>query len=208
MEYTDENGRRVIRRAWHNTDADLHRTTGPAWEQWVVLPGGGHVLWHQAWYLNGKLHREGRPAIRVWHIAENGDRVLEYEEWLRHGGGHRGRGPSYRHWAVGPDGTRTLTRERWYVRDKLHRVDGPALNGNSFYWHGRIVEAGDLPWLRRGCGLLVGFTGAPAGHQSGNGGTSPAWSLDTRVAMTNADSASSTSRTYRSAVGGAVLLCV
>jgi len=42
-EFTDEYGRQVIGREWRNTDGQLHRTTGPAWEEWTVLPSGAHT---------------------------------------------------------------------------------------------------------------------------------------------------------------------
>jgi len=115
-------------------------------------------------------------------------------------------GPSYRYWTVQPDGTRTLEGEDWQVNGKSHRADGPAHTGHGFYWHDKAVKSEDLPWLRRGYGLLAAFTGAT--QQGGGSGVSPAWSRDTRVAVTGTDSASSTPSTYRSAVGGTVLLCV
>jgi len=74
-----------IRREWDNTDGKPHRTTGPAMENWTVLPGEGRrVLSYQVWYLNGKPHREGRPARCSWHVADNGTRILTREEWYRH----------------------------------------------------------------------------------------------------------------------------
>jgi len=205
-EFTDEYGRRVIRREWRNTEGELHRTAGPAMEEWTVLPDGAHVLSYQAWFLNGVEHREGRPACRQWRVAVDGTRVLLWEEWCRHGMQHRSTGPSYREWTVGPDGTRTLELEDWWVNGKLHRVDGPAYEGHEVYWHGVEARQEDLPWLRRGHGLLAGLTRAT--QQSGSSGVSPAWSRDARVAMTGADSASNTLGTYRSAVGGSVLLCM
>jgi len=206
-ETSDGYGRRVIHRAWFNTDGQLHRTTGPAVEHWTVLPGGAHVLSYQAWCQNGKDYREGRPAVRRWHVAGDGTRVLEREEWWRASMLHRSTGPAYRLWTVGPDGTWTLTWEHWRVNGKLHRVDGPAYPKNGFCWHGVEVRQEDLPWLRRGQGMLSAFTGA---IQEGGGGSgvSPAWSRDARVAMTEVVSTSGTPRTYRSAVGGSVLLCV
>jgi len=195
-----------VRREWRNTRGELHRTTGPAVERWTVLPGGGHVLSYQVWCLNGKAHREGRPAVRRWHVAENGTRVLVREEWVRHGRRHRVDGPSWRRWTVEPGGTRTLTYGSWRVNNKLHRADGPACDERWFYWHDRKVRQEDLPWLRRGHGLLAAFTVAT--QQGGGSGVFPAWSRDTRVEMTGADSVSNTPRTYRSAVGGSVLLCV
>jgi len=51
MEYTDENGRRVIRRTLRNGGGQVHHVTGPAVEEWTVLPGGMHVLSDQAWYV-------------------------------------------------------------------------------------------------------------------------------------------------------------
>ena len=204
-EFTDERGRQVIHREWHNTYGQRHRTTGPAREDWTVLPDGTHVLSCQGWYVNGKLHREGRPAWRIWHIADDGTRVLAVEVWWRGGMEHRVGGPSYRSWTVQPDGTRTLSWEYWRTNRKLHRVDGPAYAGYMFYWHDRQVTQEDLPWLRRGHCLLAGLTGAT---QQGGGGVSPAWSRDPRVEMTGAGAASGTPSTYRSAVGGSVLLYV
>ena len=94
------------------------------------------------------------------------------------------------------------------MNDRWHRVDGPAVSGRGFYWHDAVVRQENLPWLRRGRGFLVPlvpWTGAAARKQGGgNGVTAPAWSCDTRVIVTVADSGAS----YRSAVGGAVLLCV
>jgi len=203
-EYTITYGRPVIHRVWYNADGQRHRTTGPAVEVWTVLPGGAHVLWYQAWYVNGRIHREGRPAAREWQVANNGARALVWEEWARHG--HRVDGPSTRCWTVGPDGTRTLADEEWRVNDRRHRVDGPVLGRHCFYWHDKAVKSEDLPWLRRGHGLLTAFTGAT--QQGGGSGVSPAWSRDARVAMTEVGSASGTPSTYRSAVGGTVLLCV
>jgi len=205
-ERTDERGRQLIRRSWHNTEGQLHRTTGPAWEEWTVLPGGAHVLLYHDWYVNGKLHREDRPARRWWRIAEAGTRVLACEEWWRHGLWNRVGGPTYRRWTVEPDGTRTLTYKTWRVNGKLHRVDGPAYDRREFWWYGEEVRQEDLPWLRRGHGLLTAFTGAT--QQGGGSGGFPAWSRDTRVAVTGTDSASRRPSTYRSAVGGTVLLCV
>ena len=195
----------MIRRAWRNTDGELHRTTGPAVEAWTVLPGGGHVLSRQVWAVNGKAHREGRPVGRRWHVADDGTRVMEdEEEWWRAGRRHRLEGPSHRHWIVRRDDT-TLQWEVWRVNGKLHRADGPALNGCWFYWHGRRVEAGDLPWLRRGQTLLVAFTGANTREQGDDSSAgSPTWSRDARVVMVGGD----LPETYRSAVGGAVLLCM
>ena len=205
-ECTDEHGRRVIRREWRNMEGQRHRTTGPAVEEWTVLPGGAHVLSRQVWYQNGGVYREGRPARRRWHVAEDGTRVLGREEWWRHEREHRVGGPAYRRWTVEPDGARTLAWESWRVNGKLHRVDGPAYPKNGFWWHGMEVRQEDLPWLRRGHCLLSAFTGAI--QQGGNGGVFPAWSRDARVAMTGPGAASSTPSTYRSAVGGTVLLCV
>jgi len=141
----------VVRRTWRNTDGQLHRTAGPAWEEWTVLPGGGHVLSYQAWSLNGRTHREGWPANRYWHVAEDGTRSLAHEWWSQHGGGHRIGAPSFRHWTVERDGTRTVASEEWHVNGNLHRADGPAYEGRSFYSHNRGVRQEDLPWLRRGC---------------------------------------------------------
>jgi len=204
MEETEEwwNNRRVIHRAWRNTRGHLHRTTGPAVERWTVLPGGGHVLSCQVWYVNGKAHREGRPAGRRWHVAEDGSRVLGREEWWRRGILHRSTGPSYREWTVGQDGAQTLVWEVWRVQGKLHRVDGPALDGRWFAWHGRQVIQDTLRWLRRGHGLLTAFTGT----QQGDGDIAPAWSRDARVKLTGASV--STEAAYRSAVGGVVFLSV
>jgi len=40
-------------------------------EHWTVLPGGGHMLSFQAWYLNGNKHREGRFAVRGSLLARH-----------------------------------------------------------------------------------------------------------------------------------------
>jgi len=205
-EFTDDYGRRVIRREWRNTEGELHRTPGPAVENWTVLPGGGHVLSYQAWYLNGKLHR-GRPAVRWWHIAEDGKRVLVEEQWRRHGGWHRVGRPAYRQWTVQPDGTRRLTWESWRVNGVQHRVDGPAYGVRSFYWQGVEVRQGDLPWLRRGHDLLAAWTGATVLQHVENAHL-PAWSQDPRVARTHAAAEDAVVAVYRSAVGGSVVLCV
>jgi len=207
-EFTDENGRRVIRRTWHNACGQLHRTTGSAVENWTVLPGGAHVLSYQGWYLNGVPHRVDRPAVCRWHVAGDGTRVLVGEEWVRHGEWHRVGGPSYRKWTVGPDGVRTLGGEGWWANGKLHGVDGPAFFGHEFYWHGVSVRQQDLPWVRRGQGILAALAGpgaASRGHH-GDGKVGPAWTRDARVAPTHATPPASP--TYRSAVGGVVLLCV
>jgi len=213
-------GRLMIRRAWHNTDGQQYRTTGPAVEHWTVLPGGAHLLTYQGWFLNDRAYREGRPAVRGWHIADDGTRVLVCEEWKQHGSGHRVGGPSYRHWTVKRDGTRRLAWEGWHLDGKLHRADGPAQTGpDEFWWHDRQVRQEDLPWLRRGrCFLvgLAGFTGATAtlcsdGDGGGEGGSvSPAWSRDVRVAVTwhGGGPGDAVVPAYRSAVGGSVLLCV
>jgi len=180
----------------------MHRTTGPAVENWTVLPGGAHVLSFQAWYVNGKLHREGRPAILYWHVADDGTRVLGREAWRRRGQSHRGDGPSYCYWTMERDGTRRLAWETWRVNGERHRVDGPAYAGHGFSWHCKDVKGEDLPWLRRGRTFLTLLTAPPCGKGV------PAWSRDRRVTMTGADTVSNTPRTYRSAVGGAVLLYV
>jgi len=204
-EFPDEYGRQVIRREWRNTDGQLHRTTGPAREDWTVLPGGGaHVLSKQAWYQNGRAHREGRPAWRRRRVAEDGTRVLAVEVWWRAGMQHRVSGPSYRDWTVGPDGVRTLGGEGWWANGKLHRVDGPAFFGHEFYWHGVSVRQQDLPWVRRGQGILAALAGPGAASRGGEVG--PTWTCDARVARTHATPPASP--TYRSAVGGVVLLCV
>jgi len=209
-ECTDDRDRQVICTAWHNTDGQRHRTTGPAVENWTVFPGGGHVLSFQGWYLNGEYHREGRPAYRRWHIADGGTRVLEYEEWYRHGKGHRVGAPSYRGGSMELHGTRKLVRESWRVNGKLHRVDGPAYEGRSFYWHGVEVRQDDLPWLRCGQGILAGLAGGRGAGPQGEGAaaSSPAWCRDARVAMIRSGSVSNTPATYLSAEGGAVLLCM
>jgi len=223
-EFTNDYGRRVIRREWRNTEGELHRTPGPAVENWTVLTGGAHLLSYQAWYLNGKLHREGRPAVRRWHVAGNGTRVVVWDEWYRSGVRHGVGGPSYRRWTVEPDGARTLQLESWRVNDMLHRANGPAHTGHGFYWHGfywhgKIVKSWNLPWLRRGRSLLVtlaAFTGATAPMRNNNrrGGcneVSPAWSRDARVSTESwrgGGAGDAVVPMYRSAVGGFVLLCV
>jgi len=222
-ERTDERGRQLIRREWHNTDGKLHRTTGPAVEEWTALPGGGHVLSRQAWYVNGNAHRENRPAIRQWYVTGNGIRALQYEVWKQHGEWHRVGGPSCREWTVGRDGTRTLAGEAWRVNGVQHRVDGPAQTGpHEFWWQDKGVEGEDLPWLRRGRSSLValaGFTGATPmqrgdgdGDGDGDGGAGgigvpPAWSRDARVRVVTWHGGGAMP-VYRSAVGGSVLLCV
>jgi len=204
--YTDELGRLVIARDWWDARG-RHRTAGPAAEYWTVLPCGAHVRSYQGWYLNHQSHRDGRPAQRSWHIAENGTGVLLHEAWFQYGEWHRVGGPSYRRWTVEPDGTRTLVWQTWRVNDRWHRVDGPALNGREFYWFGREVVREDLPWLRRGRGWLTAVAAVLQPARRGDG-TSPAWTRDTRVVTTGADSVSNTPPAYRSAVGGAVLQCV
>jgi len=205
-------GRRMIRREWYNTEDQRHRTTGPAVENWTVLPGGARVLSYQGWFLNGKVHRVDRPAVCRWHVAGDGTRVLVWEVWLRHGGGHRGRGPSYRHWTVEPDGTRRLASESWCVNGKLHRVDGPAFDRREFWWHGNDVEREDLPWLRRGRDLLVGLhawtssaTKARAGARLGS--VTPEWRWPELPRCRRRRTAVSPAP-YRSVVGGVLLMCV
>jgi len=124
-------------------------------------------------------------------------------------------GPAHREWTVGPDGTRTLALEYWRAaNDELHRVDGPAYNRRAFYWHNARVDCADLPWLRRGQGLLAVLVDPACPEPHGDGTTAfPTWILDARVTMTttdatDAETAAPTATTYRSAVGGAVLLCV
>jgi len=211
--WTDWDNRPVIRREWYNTEGQLHRTTGPAVEQWTILPGGAHVQSYQVWVLNGKQHREGRPAARQWYVDDNDSRNLEWEEWVRHGKNHRVGGPSYCHasychWTVGPDGTRP-TWETWHANDKLHRVDGPAYDTCRFYWYDRHVREEDLPWLRCGQRMLAALAGARgAGPRREDAASSPTWTRDERLAMTESYSVSSTPATYLSVVGGSVLLCV
>jgi len=205
----DGNGRRGIHRTWRNTRGELHRTTGPAVEEWTVLPGGAHVLSYQVWHVNGKLHREGRPAVRWWDVANDGTRVLARQAWRRHEQWHRVGGPSYRNWTVGSDGTRTLRWEAWRVYGRRHRVDGPTQAGDEFDWHDRRVRQEDLPWLRRGRDLLVGLHAwRRSGDQSQS--RSPAWIRDPRVAMTGYDgaAAAASAATYRSFIGGALVMCV
>jgi len=204
----DEFDRLVIRREWRNTGGQLHRTTGPAMEEWTVLPGGAHVLSYQVWYVNGRQHRVGRPAVRIWQVANDGARALVHEEWWRHGGWHRVGGPSWRRWTIDLDGTRTLARENWWADGGHHHVDGPAYQACRFYWHGAAVTQDALPWLRRGRDLLNALaeaTGRPHGAPEEG---SPAWSRDARVAMTEAHGGSNpppTPATYRSTVGGSAL---
>jgi len=207
-EHTDDSGRRVIRRQWRDTCGELHRTTGPAWEEWTVLPVGTHVLSLQGWYVNGNLHREGRPAVRRWHVADDGTRVLVCEAWWRAGMPNRVGGPWYRDWTVGPDGTRTLECKGWWANGKCHRVDGPAYAGREFYWHGVYVREEDLPWVRRGRGILAALAGpgAASPRHHGDGEVGPTWTRDARVALAHATPTASPA--YRSAVGGVVLLCV
>jgi len=219
-EFTDERGRPVIRRQWRNTDGELHRTTGPAMEEWAVLPGGAHLLSYQIWYVNGKRHREDRPAWRIWHIADDGTRVLKCEEWWQHGLWHRMNGPTCRYWTMEPDDTRILQCVWWYVNGRLHRVDGPAYEGHGFYWHCKRVKREDLPWLRRGRSFLLalaGFTGAtPTLCSAGDGGAggrgvSPEWCRDARVTTVTwhgGGAGDAVVAGYRSAVGGSGLLCV
>jgi len=146
-------------------------------------------------------------VIREWQVAGDGTRVLTLEGWHRHGREHRPGGPSHRRWTVGPDGTRTVHWEKWYVNGKPYRVDGPAYAGHEFYWHGRGVTQQNLQWLRRGrvCMCLVASAVAFTLPTTGSEG-SPAWTRDARVAMTRTQSPSAAP--YRSAVGGAVMLCV
>jgi len=203
---TDEYDRRVIHREWRNTDGELHRTTGPALEECTVLPDGARMLSFQAWYLNGSLHREGRPSFRQWAVAVDGIRTLVHEGWYQHGRRHRVGGPSYRCWTVQRDGIRTLSFVWWRVNGKLHRVAGPAYAGHEFYWQNRGVSREDLPWLRRGHGVLAAFTRASRQQGVCGGVISPAWARDARVMLTGANVP--TEATYRSAVGGSVLLCV
>jgi len=203
--YTDE----LIRREWRNTEGELHRTIGSAVEEWTVLPGGGHVLSYQVWYVNGKRHRVGRPAYRSWHVANDGTRVLEWEEWWQHGMEHRVGGPSYHQWTAKPDGIQTVHWERWCVDGNLHRVDGLAFYGRWFYWHGKEVREEDLPWLRRGRTCLIAlacFPTATEGRGASGSAVSPAWSRDMRLSDT-LDTVL-TQVTYRSAAGGITLLCV
>jgi len=194
----------VITREWHNVLGELHRETGPAREQWVVIPGGTHVLSYEGWYLHGVEHREGRPAFRQWRVAGDGTSVLVYERWQRHGRRHRLGGPAIRRWAVDHVGRRTLAGELWSVNNKRHRVDGPTHLPGPFFWYGgTLVRQKDLPWLRRGRHLLAAFTGATTRQQGdgGGGGVFPAWCKDARVTMTGA-------ALYTSVVGGTVFLCV
>ena len=200
---TDWHNRRVIRRTWRNAHHRLHRTTGPAWEEWTVRPGGAYALSHQSWYLNGKLHRKGRPAHRYWHVAVDGTRLLWCEEWCERDEYHRVSGPSRRRWIHHfNDGTRELYVEEWYM------------NGKPACWlHGPNTEM--KSWFRRGRKLLVTLASAAplrAGQRgrAGDRGASPAWSVDVRVQrMSVSDSAfTSLISLYCSVIGGAVLLCV
>jgi len=214
--FTVEYGRQVIRREWRNTYGQLHRTTGPAMECWTVLRSGAHVLSEERWNLNGRLHRESRPAFREWHITVDGTRAMVREEWIRHGSGHRVGGPSYRRWTVDDGGTRTLAGERWRVDDQLHRVDGPAAGPYDCFWYDVVVRQEDLPWFRRGRACLVALAASSTGTNQSqllgdcSSAVFPAWIRDVRVAMTGAHplSTTPTSPTYRSVVGGSMLLCV
>ena len=227
----DQNiGRWVVRRVWRNACGKLHRTTGPAEEDWTVLPGGGRVLSYQGWYVNGKAHREGRPAYRWWHVANDGTRALVSEGWWRAGMEHRVGGPAYRRWTAEPDGTRTLVCKWWWANGKLHRVDGPALHRvdgpalhrvdgpalhrRGFFWHSREAPQEHLPWLRRGQGVVVPFVATarvqkrPACRRYG-GGVFPVWCRDVRLARSGAAPTTlPVPFLYCSLVGGAVLLCV
>jgi len=205
-------GRWVITRIWHNRDGQLHRTTGPAWELWTVLPSGAHVPSYQCWWENGELHREGRPARRSWHVADDGTSVLQFEVWWRNGRWHRVGGPSVREWTVEPDGTRTLTLEAWCVNGKLYRVDGPAVEHPGLFLHDSRVKSEDMPWLRRGQSFLVALAAFTLCSDGGGGGSgvSPAWSQDARVVVTwhGGGAEDAVVAVYRSAVGGSVLLCM
>jgi len=127
---------------------------------------------------------------------------------------HRVGGPAYRTWTMEPDGTRTPWCEEWWV-DGVS-VDGPVFCGHLFWWQDRHVREEDPPWLRRGRDLLVALAGpgvATAQHHrdwGGGSGVSPAWSQDARVAMTwhGGRAGDAAVATYRSMVGGVVLLCV
>jgi len=94
------------------------------------------------------------------------------------------------------------------VDGKLHRVDGPALGGHQSCWHGVSVRGEDLPWVRRGQGILAALAGPEAASRGHHGGgeVGPTWTRDARMAPTHATPPASP--TYRSAVGGVVLLCV
>jgi len=214
----DRRGRRLIYREWHNTDGQLHRTTGPAVEEWTMLPDGAHVLSYQAWFVNGKQHNEGRPAVRSWRISEDGTRSLEEEWWFQYGKCHRAGAPARRTWTVPPDGIRTLAWETWRVNAVRHRLDGPAETGpDEFWWHDVEVGEEDLPWLRRGRSFLVALASAwtrATTVRQGDGGASgvpPAWSRDARVTTVTwhgGGDEDAVVAVYRSAVGGSMLLCV
>jgi len=127
---------------------------------------------------------------------------------------HRLGGPSYRRWTVDPDGSRKMCCEWWRVNDTWHRVDGPAYDRCAFYWHNTVVRREDLPWLRRGQGLLVAMAAFSATQHSGGigGAIPPAWTQDARVTMARHGSGvpgvGAVTAAYRSVVGGAVALFV
>jgi len=156
-ETRDWRGLRVITRIWCNVCGQMHRDTGPAWEQWTVLPDGTRALSLQSWYRHGEPYREGGPACRRWYVAEDGTRVQTYEDWLQHLLLHRVDGPARRSWS-------------------MHGTD----DSRSHHWHGEGIEEEELPWYRRSRGFLgsVSVTLA-AGFRSRDG--SPAWTQDPRL---------------------------
>ena len=127
---------------------------------------------------------------------------------------------------------------RWWGNGKLHRVDGPAYAHGFYWhgkavkredlpWlrrghYGMIVPLaactgtianqqgggnGAIPRAWRLVVALLPFTDGTTSQQHGGGsGGFPAWTRDARVTMTGA--ATQAAVTYRSTVGGVVLLCV
>jgi len=177
-ESQDVYGRVQVDRRWYNGHGNLHRTTGPAVEHWILLPSGARVLSGEAWFLNGTQHREGRPATRDWHVVDDGTRVLWREKWCRHGMDHRVGGPTFRDWIMEPDSTRTLSCMWWHRNGIRHGADGTVC-----YRRGLSLDRTDerpehMQWLRRGWACLAALAAATTGRERAYRDVIPAWSLD------------------------------
>jgi len=158
----------VIRGAWRAMDGHLHRTTGPAMEEWTVPPGGGGLS-AEGWvsartvevrYAIGALTErqpalEGRPGRRQWGVAVDGTRGL-----VEKAGWHRVGRPPCRGWTVTPGGAQTLAWALWHANGNLRCVVGP----HDFIWHDRQVrQKGMMPWFGRGRWLDQGGGGGRVG---------------------------------------------
>jgi len=197
-----------------------HRVGGPSYREWMTGPDGTRTLQCESWWGNNKLHRVDGPACKgygffYWHDAVVGQKDLP---WLRRGQG-----------SLVPLAASTMAAARNQVGDggtapawsrdtragDLHRHDaimwgvvslGGAMNFEvtdtcMLYPHFAPVFWVGLQKVDRGVVKRGSRIGTPPPLQKSFGSVGVPC---TRVIVTVADSGA----TYRSAVGGAVLLCV